>query len=91
MSRTFADAAERRAPSTVGPVEPWSAEDPRLYDAQRPLGRRDGDAADGLPHVRIDGDRFLVNGAQVIFRGMNRHETHPVRGRVFDESTPART
>ena len=22
---------------------------------------------------------------QVIFRGMNRHETHPVRGRMFDE------
>ena len=24
-------------------------------------------------------------GARSIFRGMNRHETHPVRGRVFDE------
>ena len=35
--------------------------------------------------MRIDGDLLLVNGAQVIFRGMNRHETHPVRGRVFDE------
>ena len=26
-----------------------------------------------------------INGSQVIFRGMNRHETHPIRGRVFDE------
>ena len=27
----------------------------------------------------------LVNGRPVTFRGMNRHETHPERGRVFDE------
>ena len=35
--------------------------------------------------MRIAGDRLLVNDRQVIFRGMNRHETHPVRGRMFDE------
>ena len=29
---------------------------------------------------------MTVNGAQVIFRGMNRHETHPLLGRVFDEA-----
>ena len=39
----------------------------------------------GFPTVQIVGDPFLVNGRQVIFRGMNRHETHPERGRVFDE------
>ena len=38
----------------------------------------------GFRTVRIAGDQFLVNGARVVFRGMNRHETHPVRGRVFD-------
>ena len=35
--------------------------------------------------MSIDGDVFCVNGRQVIFRGMNRHETHPLRGRAFDE------
>ena len=35
--------------------------------------------------MRIAGDQLLVNGRQLIFRGMNRHETHPVRGRMFDE------
>ena len=39
----------------------------------------------GFRTVPITGDLFIVNGRQVIFRGMNRHETHPVRGRVFDE------
>ena len=28
---------------------------------------------------------FSVNGTQVIFHGVNRHETHPVQGRMFDE------
>ena len=47
---------------------------------------RDRDAAAGLPH---GGDRrraVPVNGRPVTFRGVNRHETHPERGRVFDEA-----
>ena len=39
----------------------------------------------GFRTVEIVGDVFTVNGRQVTFRGMNRHETHPVRGRVFDD------
>ncbi|HEV2927618.1 MAG TPA: glycoside hydrolase family 2 TIM barrel-domain containing protein, partial [Propionibacteriaceae bacterium] len=83
VSRTFASPAEV-ARFSVGQVEPWSAEVPRLYDA------RVGSAGEtvrlrlGFRTVRIDGDQLQVNGRQVIFRGMNRHETHPDRGRVFD-------
>ncbi|KQO61363.1 glycoside hydrolase family 2 TIM barrel-domain containing protein [Curtobacterium sp. Leaf261] len=40
----------------------------------------------GFRTVEIRGDRFLVNGERVVFHGVNRHETHPVRGRVFDEA-----
>ncbi len=40
----------------------------------------------GFRTVAIDGERFTVNGRPVTFRGMNRHETHPERGRVFDEA-----
>ncbi len=39
----------------------------------------------GFRSVSIVGDRFLVNGERVVFHGVNRHETHPERGRVFDE------
>ncbi|RYV50460.1 glycoside hydrolase family 2 TIM barrel-domain containing protein [Pengzhenrongella frigida] len=74
-------------PIAVGGVEPWSAEQPRLYDATV----TSGGAAEtismrlGFRTVEIVGDRFLVNGRRVVLHGMNRHETHPDRGRVFDE------
>ena len=69
---------------SVGPVDPWSAEAPRLYQT---LVRSAGETVRlrlGFRTVRIDGDQLAVNGRQVIFRGMNRHETHPDRGRIFD-------
>ncbi|CAA9306550.1 MAG: GH2 [uncultured Friedmanniella sp.] len=69
----------------VGPVEPWSAESPRLYTAELVSAGETVTLPVGFREVRIEGDRFLVNGAPVTFRGVNRHETHPVRGRVFDE------
>ncbi|MBA3528038.1 MAG: DUF4981 domain-containing protein [Propionibacteriaceae bacterium] len=71
---------------TVGPVEPWSAESPRLYDASVISTGERVSLRLGFRTVRIDGDILLVNGRQVIFHGMNRHETHPVRGRMFDET-----
>ena len=83
VRRHFSSAAELEAFS-VGPVEPWSAEVPRLYHARvRSTGETVGLRL-GFRTVRIDGDQLQVNGRQVIFRGMNRHETHPDRGRVFD-------
>ena len=45
------DAGRRRRRSTVGAVEPWSAETPRLYDGDGPSGR--GETVTlrlGLPH-----------------------------------------
>ena len=69
----------------VGPVDPWTAETPRLYAA---TVRSPGETVSlrlGFRTVAIDDGRFTVNGRPVTFRGMNRHETHPERGRVFDE------
>ncbi|OII29576.1 beta-galactosidase [Curtobacterium sp. MMLR14_010] len=80
------DSAEDVAPITVEGVEPWSAELPRLYDA---TVSSDGETVSlrlGFRTVTIEGDRFLVNGERVVFHGVNRHETHPERGRVFDEA-----
>jgi beta-galactosidase len=69
----------------VGPVELWSAEQPRLYDAEIRSAGEKINLRVGFRTVAIVGDVLEVNGRQVIFRGMNRHETHPVRGRAFDE------
>ncbi|MET7476926.1 glycoside hydrolase family 2 TIM barrel-domain containing protein [Streptomyces sp. NPDC005648] len=69
------------------PVRPWSAEVPKLYagelvtEGERvPLriGFRTVELADGL---------IKVNGRAVLFKGVNRHEWHPEKGRALDLAT----
>ncbi|SDV04709.1 beta-galactosidase [Microlunatus sagamiharensis] len=84
VERTFASAAELRA-FEVGEVEPWTAESPRLYAATVTSTGETVSLRVGFRDVAVVGDRLLVNGDRLVFRGMNRHETHPVRGRMFDE------
>ncbi|WP_416978339.1 glycoside hydrolase family 2 TIM barrel-domain containing protein [Streptomyces sp. T028] len=69
------------------PVEPWTAETPRLYDGvlategeRVPLriGFRTVELADGL---------IKVNGRPLLFKGVNRHEWHPERGRALGLET----
>jgi beta-galactosidase len=83
VRREFGSPAEVTG-FAVGGVEPWSAEVPRLYDARVRSAGETVRLRLGFRTVRIEGDQLQVNGRQVIFRGMNRHETHPDRGRVFD-------
>lgn len=72
------------APIPVGDVEPWSAEVPRCYEVVLAARGETVTVRTGFRTVRIVGDQFLVNGRQVIFRGVNRHEIEATRGRVFD-------
>ncbi|AVH55856.1 MULTISPECIES: glycoside hydrolase family 2 TIM barrel-domain containing protein [Streptomyces] len=73
-------------PVTV-PVRPWTAETPHLYDGELvtegervPLrfGFRTVELADGL---------IKVNGRAILFKGVNRHEWHPEKGRALDLET----
>lgn len=73
------------APLVINAVEPWSADIPRLYGATVASAAETISLRLGFRTVEIVADRFLVNGRRVVFHGMNRHETHPDRGRVFDE------
>ena len=82
---TWRSAAEITSLS-VGVVEPWSAEVPRLYAATVAATGETVELRLGFRSVQIVGDRLTVNGKRVVFHGMNRHETHPDRGRVFDET-----
>ncbi|BDZ41943.1 beta-galactosidase [Paraoerskovia sediminicola] len=70
--------------SAVPDVEPWSAEQPRLYAVEVQSTGERLSLRTGFRTVSIEGDRLLVNGTPVTFRGVNRHEYHPDQGRVVD-------
>jgi len=82
-------AGHTRLIGTVPDVRPWTAETPYLYDLVVRLHRPDGDVAEettlriGFRRVEIVGRDLLVNGVRVFFRGVNRHDFHPVTGRVL--------
>ncbi|SDU60458.1 glycoside hydrolase family 2 TIM barrel-domain containing protein [Jiangella alkaliphila] len=66
----------------VGPVEPWSAESPRLYDGELVTESERIRLRIGFRRVEIRDGVLTVNGTRVLFRGVNRHEFHPDRGRA---------
>jgi beta-galactosidase len=66
----------------LGAVEPWSAESPRLYDATVGTGAETVSLRIGFRTVEIVDGVLTVNGHRLLFRGVNRHEFHPDRGRA---------
>ncbi|MFE2429335.1 glycoside hydrolase family 2 TIM barrel-domain containing protein [Streptomyces sp. NPDC059373] len=69
------------------PVEPWTAETPRLYDAELVTpGERIG-LRIGFRTVVVEDGVLKVNGRRILFRGVNRHEFHPEHGRAVDLET----
>ena len=71
-------------------VEPWSAESPRLYDGQLATDGERSPLRIGFRTVAIADGVLTVNGRRVLFRGVNRHEFHPDRGRAVTEETMLR-
>lgn len=70
-------------------VEPWSAEEPRLYDGEL----TSGDEGESIPlrigfrTVKMEDGLLKVNGRRILFKGVNRHEWHPEHGRALDLET----
>ncbi|HYQ62187.1 glycoside hydrolase family 2 TIM barrel-domain containing protein [Actinophytocola sp.] len=73
--------------SVTVPVEPWSAERPRLYDATVSTPAETVELRIGFRTVSIVDGVLLVNGEPVQFRGVNRHEFHPDHGRAVPSET----
>ncbi|WP_153812778.1 glycoside hydrolase family 2 TIM barrel-domain containing protein [Streptomyces sp. SUK 48] len=73
-------------PVTVA-VRPWSAEEPRLYDGVLATGGERVPLRIGFRTVEVADGLLRVNGRPVLFRGVNRHEWHPERGRALDPGT----
>ena len=77
--------------SSVRRVKQWSAEDPYLYELQLSLLNTEGDLIETMNHqvgfrkVEITNGLFKINGKPIMFRGVNRHEWDPVRGRSITE------
>ncbi|MFJ4682890.1 glycoside hydrolase family 2 TIM barrel-domain containing protein [Streptomyces sp. NPDC088789] len=69
------------------PVAPWTAETPRLYDAVLATAGERVPLRIGFRTVALDGGLIKVNGRPVLFKGVNRHEWHPERGRALDPAT----
>jgi len=70
-------------------VKPWSAESPHLYSLHVVLRSPSGEAVEevdlrvGFRRVEIEGVHLLINGAQVLIHGVNRHDFDRYTGRVI--------
>ncbi|MBR1464535.1 MAG: beta-galactosidase [Prevotella sp.] len=69
----------------------WTAETPYLYVLRLSLVDANGEVVEqvstkiGFRQLEIRDGMFLVNGRQVRFRGVNRHEMDPLTGHVMTE------
>ncbi|MFF8532569.1 glycoside hydrolase family 2 TIM barrel-domain containing protein [Streptomyces sp. NPDC015532] len=73
-------------PVTV-PVLPWTAETPRLYDGELVTEGERVPLRVGFRTVGLHDGLIKVNGTAVLFKGVNRHEWHPEKGRALDPET----
>jgi beta-galactosidase len=67
-------------------IQQWSAENPYLYNLVLSLSDEKGRVLEYIPQkvgfkkVEIKDGRFWVNGKQILLKGVNRHEHHPING-----------
>ena len=73
----------------ISKVNPWSAELPNLYTLHIELIDPQGVVIEvsqqriGFRSIEIKGQDFLVNGKQIIFYGINRHDFNRFTGRAL--------
>ncbi|MBQ8336128.1 MAG: DUF4981 domain-containing protein [Bacteroidaceae bacterium] len=73
---------------TIDNVKLWSAEKPNLYTVR--IVQLDADGKEemafstkhGVREIVIKNSLVYINGERVFFKGVNRHDTDPVRGRA---------
>ncbi|WP_205324670.1 glycoside hydrolase family 2 TIM barrel-domain containing protein [Glycomyces sp. YM15] len=72
------------------PVEPWTAETPRLYDAVVATATERVSLRIGFRTVAAEDGVLKVNGRPILLRGVNRHEWDPDTGRTLAVETMRR-
>ncbi|MFI6318059.1 glycoside hydrolase family 2 TIM barrel-domain containing protein [Nonomuraea sp. NPDC050556] len=68
-------------------VEPWSAEEPRLYDAVFTTATESVRLRVGFRTVGWQDGVLTANGKPLLLKGVNRHEFHPDHGRAVPYET----
>ncbi|KUO16025.1 glycoside hydrolase family 2 TIM barrel-domain containing protein [Streptomyces dysideae] len=68
-------------------VAPWSAETPKLYDGELATEGERVPLRVGFRTVVLEDGLIKVNGRAILFKGVNRHEWHPEKGRTLDLET----
>lgn len=77
-------------------VLPWTDETPNLYTVNFALCDADGreemawSTKHGFREIVIKNSLVYVNGRRVFFKGVNRHDSDPVRGRAVENETMLR-
>ena len=72
-------------------IQPWSAESPTLYTLTVTLKDKAGNISSCYAHKvgfktsEIKDGQLLINGKAVLFKGVNRHDHHPVTGHYVTE------
>ncbi|MEC5423448.1 beta-galactosidase subunit alpha [Virgibacillus sp. C22-A2] len=75
---------------TINDPQLWSAEDPNLYTLLLTV-QSDEQLIEVIPQqvgfrqVELKGKTFTVNGIAIKLKGVNRHDYHPVTGRVVSK------
>lgn len=70
-------------------IKAWTAETPYLYAAVLNLEDKKGNQTEavfskfGIREIEIKNSRVYINGQQVFFKGVNRHDTHPRYGKYI--------
>ncbi|MEE9362918.1 MAG: glycoside hydrolase family 2 TIM barrel-domain containing protein [Cellulophaga sp.] len=77
--------------SVITAIKPWSAETPELYDLSITISDKKGKLTEaisrkiGFRTSEVKDGQFLVNGKLILFKGVNRHETHETNGHVVSK------
>ncbi len=73
-----------RFSAVVPSVDPWSAEEPVLYQLKIGIGEQESILQNvGFRTFEMKGGIMCLNGKRIIFRGVNRHEFSPEGGRCI--------
>ena len=83
-------AADAGVPLRVPGVEPWSAEQPSLHEVVIGNEAETVHARIGFRTVDIQDGVLRLNGRPLVFRGVNRHDFDPDRGRAVSRAVMER-